>query len=494
MKVLLINSNQYKLPVPPMAYGLCLVAATLETAGHQVKVLDLSFSKNTARDITQTVNRFQPGIVGVSVRNLDTGCENKTLFLLDQVKKNVIEPLQKIFAGPVVIGGSAVGIAGREILGYFDLEYAIIGDGEHAMREFVERIEKGKSLHGLRGLTWRKDNKIIEENPPWYVEDIDTLPQGVLHRYLDLGKFKKHRVPYLIQSKRGCAQKCSHCIYKFIEGTGYRLRDPQKVADEIEKIYRETGCDYFEFTDSTFNIPLDHSKAVLRAIIAKTLPGTGFHTMGLNPAAIDEEYAQLLVEANFTDLEVGIESCSDKVLASLGKNYKKEDIVRTAEILRATGKPIMWYLMYGAPGETRETIMETAQTLQQIADPWDLISIMQGIRVYKNSQLSQILRQSDPNCTQDNFLRPVFFQPDSISIEAIKILNKIISCDHPNWIFPADVQRVPGIAMKALAFFTRHLVPHQPWWRSIILLYRIQKALGIYYIRKKFYERKNKNQ
>jgi len=49
----------------------------------------------------------------------------KIHFLLEDVKKDVIDYCKKEFSGPIVIGGPSVGISGIEMLELFDLEYAI---------------------------------------------------------------------------------------------------------------------------------------------------------------------------------------------------------------------------------------------------------------------------------------------------------------------------------------------------------------------------------
>ena len=71
MRVLLINSNRFKQPWPVIPFGLCCVASAVEEAGHEVKFLDLCFSRNPTRDIGQTVETFDPDVVGVSIRNID---------------------------------------------------------------------------------------------------------------------------------------------------------------------------------------------------------------------------------------------------------------------------------------------------------------------------------------------------------------------------------------------------------------------------------------
>jgi len=491
MRILMVNSNRYKLPVPSMPFGLCYVSAALEQAGHEVKVLDLCFSKNCARDISGAVGTFNPDIVGISIRNIDTVVHYQTLFHLDEVKKEVIDPVKKVFSGPIVIGGTAVGILGAELLSFFDLEFAIRGDGEHAMLEFVNRVERNLALDGLGGLVRRKNGKVTEDNPPMHVPDMDSLPYPKQHRYIDLKTFRKFRAPIQIQSKRGCALECIYCVYNIVEGKTYRLRDPQKVADEIETIFKETGVNHFEFSDSTFNIPLDHAKSVLRAINAKKL-NLNLQIMGLNPGSVDEELVTLMKEANFKEVQVGAESGSDAMLKNLGKKFTKADIFRTSKFLREAGIPVMWYFMTGAPGETEETLKETFDTIARAVWEWDMVVLINAIRVNKGSPLAERMLREYPGCTEDNFLTPIFYTPNDMSLEAMRVFNRRIGFKHPNILFPEDVQRVPFTALRIASFLMRVFAPGKPWWRLNILVNRLQKMFGIFALKRWLFQRKHK--
>ncbi len=491
MKILMINSNRYKLPVPAMPFGMCCVAAALEKGGHEIRVLDLCFSKNCTRDIGNKVNEFNPDIIGVSIRNIDTVVCYKTLFYLKTLKNEVISPIKKAFSGPIVIGGPAVGIAGAEMLSLFDLEFAIRGDGEDAMMEFVKRIEKNIPLKGLGGLIWRKDGNIIEDNHPLRVTDMDALPFTRQYRYIDLKPYRKYRAPIQIQTKRGCALTCSYCTYNIVEGHHYRLHDPRRVADEIESVVKETGINHFEFSDSTFNIPLDHAKAVLRAINAKKMD-LNLQIMGLNPGAVDEELVELMKEANFKEVQVGAESGSNTALKSLRKNFTVDDIARTGEIIHKAGIPVMWHLMAGAPGETEETLKETIETIQRVASDWDVVVVMNAIRVFKDSPLSMRMLTENPYCSIDNFFTPVFYSPKGISLESIRIFNRLMGFKYPNFIFPEDFQRIPLIVLKISTALMRIFAPQQPWWKLNILLNLLEKKLGIMALKRFIFEHKSR--
>src|SRR4030042_4207989 len=170
MRVLLINANRFKQPWPVIPFGLCYVAIAIEKAGYNVKVLDLCFSKSPFEDIQHTVSEWHPDVIGVSIRNIDNSAGYKTLFILEETRSEVINPLKKTFNGPIVIGGPAAGINGAEMLDFLDLQYAIRGDGEVAMVEFLKRLERRLPLEGLGGLVRRENRRLIEDNPPLLVE------------------------------------------------------------------------------------------------------------------------------------------------------------------------------------------------------------------------------------------------------------------------------------------------------------------------------------
>lgn len=493
MKILIVNSNRYKMIIPAMPFGMCYVAAAIEEAGYEVRVMDLCFSKNPARDITETVDQFKPDIVGISIRNIDTAVADprKNYFLLKQVKDEVVIPFKKVFSGPIVVGGTAVGISGPEILEYMDLEFAIRGDGEKAMVEFIKRIEKRLPLAGLGGLIWRKGDKLIEDNPPMLVDELDTIPHAKQYHYIDVKPYRSFESPIQIQTKRGCPHKCIYCTYNEVEGRRFRLRDPQLVADEIEEIVTKTGINHIEFTDNTFNMPLDHSKAVLKAIAAKKLK-LHLCTMGLNPAAIDEELADLMKETNFQEVDVGADSGCDEILRNLGKSYTKEAIFRAAKILHERDIPVRWFMLIGAPGETRQTLRETFDTMNRAAAEWDLIGLGIGVRIYRGTPIAKKVLKENPNCTKDHFLHTIPFHPKSISLEEVYFLAKEATYRYSNYLIFEDIQHAPPSVLKMQTKLVKLLAPKQPVWKAIIFMNKFQKALGISYLKRKRHEIRNR--
>ncbi|HEU0265405.1 MAG TPA: radical SAM protein, partial [Geobacterales bacterium] len=366
MRLLLVNANRFKQPWPVIPFGLCCVAAAVESAGHQVTILDLCFSPDPAAQLQEAITTFLPDVIGVGIRNIDNGTGCNTRFLLDDTLREVISPIKRHFSGPIVIGGAAVGISGREMLHFFDLPYALTGDGEEGMVLFLRQLAEGRTPSGIGGLIVRRNGTIVEENEPLRVGNLDRLLPAKPQRYLDLAPYRRFGSSLQIQTKRGCALRCSYCTYRRIEGESYRLRNPEQLAHEVATLVAETGISQIEIVDSTFNLPLDHCKEVLRALIALNV-SLQLKAMGLSPAAVDEELVTLLKTAGFREVGLGVESASPVTLRSLGKGFGRKEILRAGELLHQGGIPVSWYLLVGAPGETRQTLADTFDTISAAA-------------------------------------------------------------------------------------------------------------------------------
>jgi len=338
----------------------------------------------------------------------------------------------------------------------------------------------------LKGLIIRREKTIIQDNEPFRVDDLNSLPFPKPHRYLDLEKYSRFGSPLLVQTKRGCAFRCSYCTYNKIEGKQYRLRSPKLIADEIEMLVKETGISHVEFADSIFNIPLSHAKAVLREVIRKKLD-LRLHTMGLSPGAVDEELLDLMKLAGFNEVDIGAESTCDSILESLAKDFKREDIINTATLLKKKKIPVTWFIMLGAPVETCETVLETLNTMGRIASKWDLVFVSTGVRVYNGAPLADEIMKHDIHCTVDNFLYPVKIEPAEISLAEIHKSAKHFAFRFPNFYFYEKEHIVPGWLLVIGNSLLKVFHSRQPVWRLLILLKRIEWALGIGLVKRGIY-------
>jgi hypothetical protein len=479
MRILLVNTNRFHYPWPVIPFGLCYVASSLERrGGHDVQFLDLCFEQDPAAAIAKSVARFRPGLVGLTIRNIDNGAGYEPVFLVDRVRDEVVAPLRAVFGGPVVIGGPAVGINAAEILERLGLDLAIRGDGEDALLELVTRLAAGAPLDGIPGLVRRVEGVVVTDAAPRQRPDLDALPWPDIPRYVDVAAYRAYGSPMQVQTKRGCEQRCTYCTYRGIEGCRYRLRDPEAVADEVLDLYARTGVVDFELTDSTFNLPIEHAKAVLRALLSRGRK-LKLRTMGLNPAGVDEELVDLMAAVGFRDVDLGVESACEPILRELGKGFGVADIERAGRLLRSRGIAASWFLLLGAPSETRETARETLETVARLAAPSDLVLIAVGLRAYNGAPLAEALRRADPSVTADNFLTPVAVIPRAIGLADLAVEVKRFCIEHPSFLMFNEEYDYPVEGMRYLARLGAVLNPGGPSWQVLVFARRVGRALGL---------------
>nr|WP_319492308.1 radical SAM protein [uncultured Desulfobacter sp.] len=483
MKVTLINTNNYKKPWPVMPLGLCMVASALEEAGHEIKFVDLCFSKDPISDLNNAFAQFIPDCVGIGIRNIDNCVGHDPVFLLDETKI-MIDQVKALFHGPILLGGSAVSINTEEILDFFDLSYASCGDGEIVATEFVDRLQKGASLNDVRGLTIREGGRIVKQAEYVFDTDVDKLQIPMPHKYLNIEGYSQFDIPLQIQTKRGCLLRCNYCPNRYIEGRNYRLVNPQKIADHIELLVKETGIKRVEFVDSTFNIPMKHSKEVLRAIIDKKLD-IGVNALGLHPAGIDEEYVNLMAEAGFETASLGIDAACDVTLKDMQKGFERSKILECVELLKKKNFPIAWYLLVGTEAESAETLYDTLDFVSTHAHLWDCIFIGVGMRVYNGSPLADRIMKAQPEATDDRFLKPIAARPET-DLDTLKILTRHYAVGKHNIVIYND-ENTPEFIHKMGFAFVKRFFPHMPVWRILITMRYLNKITGILAVQQFFY-------
>ena len=83
MRVLLVSANREHLPDPIFPLGLAYVAAAAKNAGHDIDLVDLCFGRKPLQALERRVRRFQPQLIGLSIRNVDNAAYPLTTDYLD---------------------------------------------------------------------------------------------------------------------------------------------------------------------------------------------------------------------------------------------------------------------------------------------------------------------------------------------------------------------------------------------------------------------------
>jgi ubiquinone/menaquinone biosynthesis C-methylase UbiE len=171
------------------------------------------------------------------------------------------------------------------------------------------------------------------------------------------------------------------------------------VVSDIEHVKR-IGFKSIDFVDSVFNVPMEHAVACCEAIAEADLK-LPLQTVGFNPAQCSPELVEAMNRAGFTAVGCTAESASDRMLASLNKGFGSEKLRETAHALRKLNAVRLWLFMLGGPGETEQTVKETADFMRDSLSTKDLVYVGCGIRILPGAELhstaveEQIIREGD---------------------------------------------------------------------------------------------------
>jgi radical SAM superfamily enzyme YgiQ (UPF0313 family) len=472
-RVLLVSTNRERQPYPVVPNGLACVASALDAAGHNVRFLDLCFARDPigrGRDVAQD---FRPDVVGVSVRNID----NSDAIALQHYTPQAREVLRTLrMSAPqakIIAGGAAFGVAPEALFRDLLVDYAVAGDGERASVALIAALASGKAVEGIPGVV-REQNGTVVFTPPGEDADLDSLPSPGLHRWIDLARYQRNGATVPIQTKRGCVYKCIYCTYRNVEGWGYRTRDPELVADEIEELKAKAGIHHFDFVDSTFNSPPGHALQVCEAITRRNLR-VQLDTTNFTPAAASSELLSAMKAAGFKSLGITAESASDPVLAKLEKGFNAAKVREVAERVESHGIKTLWIFLIGGPGETRHTLEETLHFAKWRLIRGDAVYLTVGLRIYPGTTLHRIAVAEGVVPTGSALLDPTFYFSSEMDFTKTVARLKQFSTDHPRFMFSADSRSV------VLPYLTRaasvlHLP--RPHWRYMGLFQRVARAIG----------------
>lgn len=465
MRVLLINSNVKDdlLAAPPL--GLCYVANAAEAAGHEVRALDLCFSRNRlVRQLRDAVGSFAPDVIGLSIRNIDNVNMIHPVSYLPGIVE-IVREIRGITDVPLVVGGSGASLMPEEILRVLGADFIVVSDGEESFANLLRALERGGSTENIPGVGLLVKDK-FHLTPPGFTEFRGGAPG--LGQWVEIARYQKIGSSYNIQTKRGCRQQCIYCTYnQTLEGKVLRFRSPVDVVDEVEEALFKYRPKTFEFVDSVFNDPLEHSVEILEEITRRPWKAH-FTAMGVNPRNLDRGYLELMWKAGFRSFMITPESASDSMLRNYRKGFAREDVERAAEAIKRTAFAAWWFFMIGGPGETNETLQESLDfALNYLQKKGRAVTnvahFFLGVRVYPKTQLWEIAVRDRLITPTANPVEPLWYLSRRLDLDrAVAQMTRAASlCPE---IYLGFDERVL-VFSRAAAFFFDLLRFPRPYWR-----------------------------
>jgi len=464
VRVLLVNSNLKDdfLAAPPI--GLCYVARTAAASGRDVRVVDLCFQRRVDGVLEHAIREFAPDVVGVSIRNIDNANMLRPVAYLSEAQR-VVQRIRTLTAAPIVLGGSGASLNPAGVLRFLGADHIVVSEGERAFVDLLDRIESGAAAEGIPGVGTMSGGE-FDLTPPVAGE----FPAGStdLGSWIDMRPYQRMGSSYTIQTKRGCLKQCIYCTYgRLIEGNTIRLRSPKDVVDEVEEALRHYKPETFEFVDSVFNEPREHSLAIFEEIVRRPWKAH-FTAMGVSPRGLDREFLNLMWRAGFTSFMITPESASPAMIENYRKGFDPDDVIHAAEALANTRFTTMWYFLIGGPGETNATLQETLDFVEKhlcrnSRPPYDMANFFLGVRVYPGTPMWDIAAEQGFVSPQTDPLRQVWYISEELDLDRAVGRMTAAAAMHPEVSLGFDEAYVK--LSSAISLIGRLFRLPKPYWR-----------------------------
>lgn len=337
----------------------------------------------------------------------------------------------------IIFGGPHVTFMPDEALQYCD--FVIRGEGEHAILELLESLQKDHpDFEHIKGLSWR-DNNGHHHNPKSpLVDDINLIPDhSLIVGYHDrLKRFINKIFPMgmLVGTTRGCVHQCSFCIIPKTFGKRIRYRDYDTIIADIKKQVAFSGNRYIYFTDDNFAINPEFTKVLLKRIIDEKLD-IRFSAQVRCEITMNGELMELMKASGAYLVFVGFESINNESLKLYNKGGKqsKSQIERSIVEFHKHGINVHGMFVVGADTDKPGDAISTAKwALEHDLDSIQLLPIcpLPGTEIIKQFENENRILKSYNSDTNELYINygvgnSVLYMPKQMS--AVELQKEILA-------------------------------------------------------------------
>jgi radical SAM superfamily enzyme YgiQ (UPF0313 family) len=388
MKVALVNTNRYRSP-PVIPVGLEYLITPLERRGFEVALCDLTFAEDPETTLTSFLDAERPGVIGVTVRNIDNVLFHHNDFFLDEIAR-LIDIAHGCSGAPTIAGGTSTLCSVAGLKEYLGVDCLVAGPGERAFGDTVEALSAGTPLPGL----------------------VDGWKAGIIPdlvhsrgRYIDYRPYLEGGNPAGLEFRKGCDWGCGFCVER---KRPVLPREVEAVAAEL-KALAAAGVERFFFCDSEVNLDVDQTKDLFKAIADAA---TGLRWSGyFRPLPFDGEMARLAAASGCGDLTLSMNSWD---LSKADGAYGMEEVGEFLGLCDKAGIKVAVDLLVGYPGEDISSVERAIAMLAKLGP--ETVAVNEFIRLYENTPVAALSLSSDNidrvvGETRGNpsMLKPVYF-------------------------------------------------------------------------------------
>jgi len=367
VKVLFIYPDLFDfIPDYPGNYyvGIGSLAALVKREGHTARLIHLLKPWKNREEFLNRIDAENPDLIAFSSTTLQFSVVEQMARWLHEAEVPV----------PTLCGGVHPTICPEQAIAADGMNMICRGEGEGAIVEVCEKLERGGDTSSIRNL-WVKTGNRITQNDLRPLEDLDALPfpdRDIFPNYQNL--WWERNGTAVIMASRGCPFSCNYCCNKILREVHpnhkkiVRFRSPELVIEEIIRIReRFPFVTSLNFDDDILVLRKDWSDEFFQRYQREVaLP----FCCNVRPGSLTPKLAGSLRLAGCREVRIGIESGNDRIRNQvLNRSISRRQIFDTIALLRENELYVRSFNMVGIPFETPRDVLDTVKMNAELGIP-----------------------------------------------------------------------------------------------------------------------------
>ncbi len=379
MRTMLVTTpiRPYPTTFPPIG-SLSILNYLRKNGGGEAEFYNIDGNRPEYSDVLEHILRRQPDILGISA----------VVSTAYAYTKRLSQDVKRISPDTLIVVGGSLAASAEILLRNTGIDLCVLGEGEKVMLNIVRRAETTRlpsaytDIPGLMLLD--NDGRLINTGyeEPLSREEIYDVNWQDLERASDIGQyiypcfdmtgkafgwFKKDQRTYephrrnkkiaSLPGAKGCVARCTFC-HRWDKGIRYI--PPKLIVQRLEYLISSYDVGFLSVADENFGTDIRWLTEFCELIKPLDIL---WQVAGMRVNCVSLERLKMMHDAGCASIAMGIETGSPRMLKVMEKKVAIEDNYNAIRWTHEIGIELVPEIILAMPGETTETILETAELL-----------------------------------------------------------------------------------------------------------------------------------
>lgn len=339
--------------------SLLSIAAAPLRAGYNIKIIDQRIDRNWE----QTLRRELKDALVFGTTSM-TGPQIRYALEASKLVKS-------ISSVPVVWGGVHASLLPEQTVQNDFIDIVLKGEGDFAFLELIRAIE-GNSLDTVKGIYFKRDGKVVRTAERDLIKNLDDLPDWP-YELIEIDRYYGFNIAQgrsiTLMTSRGCPFRCAFCYNTVYYNNTWRGMSAKRAVQLISNVVQKYGVRNIFFEDDNFSANVSRFEEIVNRILEEKLRvswgllGTRVNTL----KRMSDELLAKTVKAGCVNIDVGIESGSERLLNLVSKDMNIADALEVNKRLRKYFDKTKYTFIMGMPTETEEELLSTVKLATRLS-------------------------------------------------------------------------------------------------------------------------------